>query len=48
MLASLHSEVDMSVLKVPVQFKFINKPNDVHYCKPWLVVEPSHGLIEIS
>jgi len=38
----------LSVLKVPVQFEFINKLNDDHYCKPWLSIEPSRGFIHIS
>jgi len=38
----------VSVLKVPVQFEFINKLNDSHYCKPWLSIEPSRGFIHIS
>jgi phosphatidylinositol-bisphosphatase len=34
--------------QVPVQFAFINKLCDKHYCKPWLNVEPSHGFIHIN
>ncbi|XP_077193371.1 type II inositol 1,4,5-trisphosphate 5-phosphatase isoform X2 [Paroedura picta] len=30
---------------VPCQFKFINKPNEDTYCKPWLVAKPSEGFL---
>ncbi|ESN96739.1 hypothetical protein HELRODRAFT_67935, partial [Helobdella robusta] len=34
--------------QVPVKFKFINKPSDAYFCKPWLQVQPSEGFIHIG
>lgn len=36
------------VAQVPVQFEFINKLSDNHYCKPWLTIEPPRGFIHVS
>ena len=32
--------------QVPVNFAFINKPNDKTYCKDWLRVQPSNGMMK--
>ncbi|KAK2142063.1 hypothetical protein LSH36_1001g00016 [Paralvinella palmiformis] len=31
-----------------VQFEFINKPRDTTFCKPWLLVMPSRGIIDVG
>lgn len=31
--------------QVPVHFRFLNKPNQFHYCKKWLTVDPNEGSI---
>ncbi|UXI22038.1 Nucleobindin-1 [Sarcoptes scabiei] len=31
-----------------IRFRFINKPNDSNFCKPWLRVTPSAGKIKIK
>lgn len=34
-----------NVGRVPAKFHFVNKPEDRHYCKQWLHIEPGYGLI---
>ena len=31
--------------QVPCQFEFIQKPDELTYCKPWLTANPSKGFI---
>lgn len=30
---------------VPCQFEFISKPDEVTYCKEWLMANPSQGFL---
>ena len=35
-------------LQVQVEFEFIKKLNENHYCKDWLSIEPHKGVIKVG